>query len=564
MSGKQYSAPDWAASSSADLPQYSLDVIKEGVHIDTIALSPPARDPSFIVFGRQPDAVDVQLDHQSISRQHAVMQYHTDGSLHLFDWAAAAGTFVNKKQLQSGAHERLFVGDVIKFGASSRVYVFNGPESQSREEYDSANVQALRRRLAEQTERAEKQRRLEEAREKEGVSWGFAEDAAEGEEDEEGEAALPAYMKDDPHYERKYGELFTAGIQEGEVHAKDAKLLEKVKQREAKIRHMQEESGKIYAKEGSQDGGLTEGQAATVRRNDMRIVELSAEVRALVQQIQGKESARQAAAGKAPSSESRKEEQEDERGWLDTTRQTADASTNFRLRRKGNGAGAGAQAGGGKAGALGYEELAAERDSLRRAVAASEALAAQLAAEALASEPEDGDAIDAAVRHSFAAEAAAREQRVRGELLLLSDRAALVERLLSIATPTIATLVAMGAAPTPAVPAAVVALTPAAETAEAAEQETVAPASSAPPAVAVARTASVNSISYILQQQGKRKAPDEAGDQEPLPPQRRAVGPARRPEPEEPAGRDERVSSWTAPSQQQQRRVADLRARLGY
>ena len=45
---------------------------------------PIDKQPAYVL-GRQPDAVDVTLDEQSASRQHAALVHHEDGRLFLID-----------------------------------------------------------------------------------------------------------------------------------------------------------------------------------------------------------------------------------------------------------------------------------------------------------------------------------------------------------------------------------------------------------------------------------------------------------------------------------------------
>ncbi|EIE23013.1 SMAD/FHA domain-containing protein, partial [Coccomyxa subellipsoidea C-169] len=74
-------------------------------------------------FGRSPGC-DFLLEHPSASRLHAVLQYRSsDGRAFLYDAGSAHGTFVNKKQLKPKAHMALRVGDMFKFGRSTRMYI---------------------------------------------------------------------------------------------------------------------------------------------------------------------------------------------------------------------------------------------------------------------------------------------------------------------------------------------------------------------------------------------------------------------------------------------------------
>ena len=66
----QYDIPD----SSANPPfEYALEVLRNGVIIDYIALS----SRPYTVFGRSPDS-DVVLEHPTISRYHAIVQYKSE------------------------------------------------------------------------------------------------------------------------------------------------------------------------------------------------------------------------------------------------------------------------------------------------------------------------------------------------------------------------------------------------------------------------------------------------------------------------------------------------------
>jgi pSer/pThr/pTyr-binding forkhead associated (FHA) protein len=86
--------------------------------------------------GRQADAVDIPLDHPSASRQHAVIQHRSGGLVYVFDLGSTHGTFVNKKRISAHVHVPLHIGDVVKFGESSRLFILNGPEELRPPEQD--------------------------------------------------------------------------------------------------------------------------------------------------------------------------------------------------------------------------------------------------------------------------------------------------------------------------------------------------------------------------------------------------------------------------------------------
>lgn len=80
--------PEWAMDPRPGV--YYLQVLKEGHALDRITL-----DRRRNIFGRQSHACDYVLDHQSVSRQHAVVVPHKNGrsvrpslsyQLHLLDW----------------------------------------------------------------------------------------------------------------------------------------------------------------------------------------------------------------------------------------------------------------------------------------------------------------------------------------------------------------------------------------------------------------------------------------------------------------------------------------------
>ena len=216
------------------------------------------------------------------------------------------------------------------------MYIVEGPESQRPVEYDSANMQNYRRQLTEKSQKMEEEKKdIAE----EGVSWGFREDAVNDDDidEEKSDEELPDYISKDDNYDRKYGEKFASSLNDNDVSEKDQKLLEKVRKKERKIQNMQEEISRIYMKEGKQDEGLTPGQIAAVERNDKRIEVLKTEIVAMEEEIRGKQLQKSVngSSGKEASKEKRGRERLDEDDdALDTTAETADASTNWRLKKK--------------------------------------------------------------------------------------------------------------------------------------------------------------------------------------------------------------------------------------
>lgn len=108
--------PDWAIEPRSGV--YSLEVIKDGQIIDRIHLNRRRH-----IFGRQHQTCDFVLDHQSISRQHAVVVPHKNGSIFVIDLGSAHGTFVANERLSKDTPVELEVGQSLRFAASTRIYV---------------------------------------------------------------------------------------------------------------------------------------------------------------------------------------------------------------------------------------------------------------------------------------------------------------------------------------------------------------------------------------------------------------------------------------------------------
>ncbi|XDV43675.1 hypothetical protein PO909_012114 [Leuciscus waleckii] len=218
-----YAEPPWG--SVPDI-SYSFELLKNGAILDAV----PLTQRSYFVVGRLP-VCDVSLEHPSISRYHAVVQYRgtagQDGGLgedkgfYAYDLGSTHGTFVNKNKIPPKTYIRLRVGHVIKFGGSTRLFILQGPEFDEEAESE-LTVTELRERAKKQKEALEK-RMLgdgsDEEEEKEesessattrsssedtGCSWGMDEEPVpEEDENEENPFATEfqedqeaAYLKD--------------------------------------------------------------------------------------------------------------------------------------------------------------------------------------------------------------------------------------------------------------------------------------------------------------------------------------------------------------------------------
>ncbi|KAJ4975747.1 hypothetical protein NE237_000853 [Protea cynaroides] len=108
--------PDWAIEPRPGV--YYLEVLKDREVLDRINL-----DKRRHIFGRQFPMCDFVLDHQSVSRQHAAVVPHKNGSIYVIDLGSAHGTFVANERLTKDNPVELEVGQSLRFAASTRSYV---------------------------------------------------------------------------------------------------------------------------------------------------------------------------------------------------------------------------------------------------------------------------------------------------------------------------------------------------------------------------------------------------------------------------------------------------------
>ncbi|CAI9113105.1 OLC1v1013646C1 [Oldenlandia corymbosa var. corymbosa] len=224
-----YTIPPW---NGLPCHPYSLEVVEDGAIIGDFELNKKGA----YMFGRL-DSCDFVLDHPTISRFHAVIQFSSNGGeAYLYDLGSTHGTFINKNQVKKRAYVELRVGDVVCFGKSSRLYFFQGPS-----ELMPPEGFVLRPKLEGESM-------------DEGISWGMQEDAIEEDEcDVDGMITWKTY--------------------EGKLTEKQEKTREKVVKRIENIAHLNIEIKAIRAK-----GGLTHGQQMQIARNEQRISQITEEL----------------------------------------------------------------------------------------------------------------------------------------------------------------------------------------------------------------------------------------------------------------------------------------------
>ncbi|KAJ0397351.1 hypothetical protein P43SY_008170 [Pythium insidiosum] len=300
-----YAPPSWGADGRNVFGVY-VDVIKGGVVVETLSQLPLTATRSFVLAGRMTPACDLVLQHPSISRVHAALQFDAHGALFLRDLNSTHGTFVNKRRVPPNEYVRLHIGDVVVFGESTRLYAVCGPPELLPEEYDSENLQQLRAKLAARRDRrdAEKRRPRDD---EDGVSWGFREDAEdEDDDDDDGDdargdaqrsATSASRRRDDnlPEYLRGVKERdrngYESSVRAADVSAKDQRLFEQLQNKIRKMENLELEKSRILAKQNNLQG-LTDGQEKTLERNAARIESLMREIHDLEDQIQAKNAQR--------------------------------------------------------------------------------------------------------------------------------------------------------------------------------------------------------------------------------------------------------------------------------
>jgi pSer/pThr/pTyr-binding forkhead associated (FHA) protein len=260
---------EWSGVPSAS---FSLEVLKAG----TVAASQSLEGQPFCTFGRHPEC-DVVLEHPSASRLHAVLQFKPaagGGEAFVWDSGSTHGTWVNKRPVNARVFVPLRVGDQLRFGQSTRVYVLCGPAALMPEEglsrAERQQLRVLEAAAARAEEEAMRAMALVKARAaaggRTGATWGQdLSEAGDFGEDVGAAAALGLHDLDWRTYT-------------GKLNDRQEKAREKLRRKEVTIANLRSEIERISVKESGQAEGLTAGQAAQVARNEQRIEQLEAEL----------------------------------------------------------------------------------------------------------------------------------------------------------------------------------------------------------------------------------------------------------------------------------------------
>ncbi|KAK1930706.1 Kanadaptin [Phytophthora citrophthora] len=252
---------------------------------------------NYVVVGRMETVCDLTLAHPSISRVHAALQFDEQGALFLYDLHSTHGCFVNKKRTLSEEFVRLHIGDVLVFGESTRLYAVCGPPELLPAEYESLNLAKFREKLDKKREILEKKKEEEDR----GASWGFGEDAAEEESDEEDQGDSKEEQEGLPEYLRNLkedNEPYKSSVSQTQVNERDQRLYQQLQTRIRKMENLKLEKSRILAKQNQLDG-LSEGQQRTLERNEQRIDALMKEIDDLERRIHSKNDQRTKTSGNA-------------------------------------------------------------------------------------------------------------------------------------------------------------------------------------------------------------------------------------------------------------------------
>lgn len=202
-----YIEPTWSTAPDSSLV-YSFEVLKGGQIVDNVN---NLQSKAYWTIGKFQNN-DIAMAHPTISRYHAVLQYrpnvvNTDGNesddgsdddenstkssdgtekkpkvdkgWYLYDLNSTHGSFVNKMKVPPKTYIRIRVGYMLKFGASTRNYILQGPGFDEEAESELTITEMKELRLKKQQEQQDKLLEEERKREEEGISWGMAEDAEE-------------------------------------------------------------------------------------------------------------------------------------------------------------------------------------------------------------------------------------------------------------------------------------------------------------------------------------------------------------------------------------------------
>jgi len=215
---------------------------------------------SFVTLGRAPEN-DVEAQHPTVSRVHAIIQFHEDGKVFLFDKGSTHGTFLNKAKVPVQKYQEFRVGDQMMLGQSTRCYILQGPTDLLPEE--GMNKEAKRQFKALEMFRKRKEAEEQAAQEQMRIAVSSNHGS---------QIKIPENLEIDFYT----GEFDWRSYESDKgLTEKQQKVAEKIRKKERKIEHLKRENEKILAKrkekESHFEDSLSAGQISTLARNEREI-----------------------------------------------------------------------------------------------------------------------------------------------------------------------------------------------------------------------------------------------------------------------------------------------------
>ena len=292
---------------------WSLDEVKQGNVVATYSLKDIIQthynsrnngDGFGVTFGRiadDPSLVDIVTSHESCSRRHARIAFDRDGTPWLRDMGSGNGTFVNERRLPpeacgkedatSGANTNfdcnrkgsrgvmLFPGDAIRFGASTRIYILEGPEEFERDAIELKRKMNAAAAAASQNEQ-EAPPPPPTVNYDAGCSWGMADDLSDA-----GDKDQRFQVKDERTPLPSMDSFFYSQNPKYKIPTVLIQLHSQLNAKMHKLQSIQTESQRILQKE-NMGVDLTDGQRGQLAKNEERIVTLEKEVANLKDRIE--------------------------------------------------------------------------------------------------------------------------------------------------------------------------------------------------------------------------------------------------------------------------------------
>jgi pSer/pThr/pTyr-binding forkhead associated (FHA) protein len=297
MSSPSWTPPHWSHPPTHE-NQWNLLEIKQGNLITTHPINSLAsKRKGCITFGRMddPSIVDVVTLHESCSRLHARLAFDSAGVPWLKDMGSNNGTFINHLRLPREACGKIeptkgskddgmrgsrgvvvYPGDVLKFGASTRIFCLEGPEEfdrgNKRVKSNDMNIAAADdKKSYGANESGEKQETVVEC------SWGMGQDA-ECEDD----IHQPTARGSDPNLPSI--ETFFSSSQY-KIPSSLQQLYKTHQTKSFKLQSIQVECQRIMQKE-DRGAELTDGQTKQLEKNRERIEGLEKDLEDLTARIE--------------------------------------------------------------------------------------------------------------------------------------------------------------------------------------------------------------------------------------------------------------------------------------